>query len=185
MRNLVLAMALLTLCSTSYAAEDETTVVFMRYSAVGAAIKATVYEITDGKTIFIGIMKNKTKINYPTTPGKHTFMVVSEAADFMEADLAAGKTYYAMVTPRTGAWKARFSLIPIRKDGTTDFSTNSEKFEKWTANTTLVTTDDEARAWYEDHKDSVDEKHAKYWPKWQEKSAADITERTLLPSDGT
>ncbi len=92
MRNLVLVMALLVLCPTSYAAEDDTTVVFMRYSAVGAAIKATVYEITDDKTIFIGIMKNKTKINYPTTAGKHTFMVVSEAADFMEADLAAGKT---------------------------------------------------------------------------------------------
>jgi len=185
MRNLVLVMALLASCATSYAAEDDTTVVFMRYSAVGAAIKATVYEITDDKTIFIGIMKNKTKINYPTTAGTHTFMVVSEAADFMEADLAAGKTYYAMVTPRTGAWKARFSLIPIRNGGSTDFSTDSKKFEKWTSKTTLVTTDDEARAWYEAHKDSVDKKHAKYWSKWQEKSAADLTERTLLPGDGT
>ena len=34
------------------------------------------------------------------------FSVVGEAADFLEADLAAGKTYYIQVAPRMGAWKA-------------------------------------------------------------------------------
>lgn len=185
LRRLVLAIALLALCSTPFAAEREATIVFMRSSAVGAAVAATIYEITDDETIFIGIIKNKTKINYATSTGKHTFMVVSEAADFMEADVAAGHTYYAMVTPRTGAWKARFSLIPIRNGGATDFSTDSKKFEKWKSKTKLVTTDDSARAWYEAHKDSVDEKRAKYWEKWQQKSAAELSERTLLASDGT
>jgi len=185
MRKLVLVITLLTLCATSFASEDESTIVFMRYSAVGAAIKASIYEVVDDEIVFIGIMKNKTKINYATSAGKHTFMVVSEAADFMEADVEAGKTYYAMVTPRTGAWKARFSLIPIRNGGATDFSTGSKKFEKWTGKTKPVTTDDKDRAWYEAHKTSVEEKRAKYWPKWQQKSAADISERTLHPSDGT
>lgn len=40
-------------------------------------------------------------------------MVVSEAADFMDAELETGKTYYALVTPRLGVWKARFSLRPM------------------------------------------------------------------------
>ena len=97
------------------------TVVFMRSSLVGAAIKTSVYEVTDGQTKFIGIMKNKTKLSYETTAGNHIFMVVSEAADFMEANIATGKTYYSMITPRTGAWKARFSMIPIRNDGTTSY----------------------------------------------------------------
>ena len=185
MKKLTLVIALLTLCSTLLASEEETTIVFMRSSVVGAAIKATIYEITEDETIFIGIMKNKTKINYVTSTGKHTFMVVSEAADFMEADVAAGKTYYAMVTPRTGAWKARFSLIPIRNGGATNFSTDSKKFEKWKSKTKLVTTDDNARAWYEAHKDSVLEKRTKYWQKWQQKSAAELSERTLLITDGT
>ena len=193
MKKLILALILITNFSTSYAEnsdgvdsiEGESTIVFMRSSFVGAAIKTSIYEITDGKTIFIGIMKNKTKINYKTTAGKHTFMVVSEAADFMKAEVMAGKTYYSMLTPRTGAWKARFSMIPIRNDGTTEFNTDSKKFEKWKKKTKVVVMNEKSEAWYEKHKDSVEEKRAKYWEKWIQKSAEDKLERTLKVSDGT
>ena len=178
MRNLIFAIMMSTLCSVSYASEEEATIVFMRSSLVGGAIKASIYEVIDDETVFIGIMKNKTKINYKTSAGKHTFMVVSEAADFMEADVVAGKTYYAMVTPRTGAWKARFSIIPVRNGGSTDFSIDSKKFGKWKKKTKLAAPDDKARAWYEDHKASVEKKRVKYWAKWQQKSADDISERT-------
>jgi hypothetical protein len=76
---------------------DMAQVVFMRDAYTGKAIVSSLYDVTDGQTRFIGVMANGTKIAHPTTPGKHTFMVVSEAADFMEADLVAGKTYYALV----------------------------------------------------------------------------------------
>jgi hypothetical protein len=192
MKKLLLAIALTTIFSTSYASDSDdsdtaggiSTVVFMRSSFVGAAIKTSIYEVTNGETKFIGIMKNKTKINYETTPGKHTFMVVSEAADFMEADLMAGKTYYSMVTPRTGAWKARFSMIPVRNDGTTKFNTNSEKFEKWKTKTKVVLMSEKSKAWYEKHKNSVEDKRVKYWGKWMQKSAEDISARTLNAGDG-
>ena len=193
MRKLIFAFFLITNFSTSYAEnsdgvdsiESESTIVFMRSSFVGAAIKTSIYEVTDDKTIFIGIMKNKTKINYKTTAGKHTFMVVSEAADFMKAEVMAGKTYYSMLTPRTGAWKARFSMIPIRNDGTTEFNTDSEKFEKWKKKTKVVVMNEKSEAWYEKHKYSVEEKRSKYWEKWMQKSAEDKLERTLKVSDGT
>ena len=193
MRKLIFAFFLITNFSTSYAEnsdgvdsiESESTIVFMRSSFVGAAIKTSIYEVTDDKTIFIGIMKNKTKINYKTTAGKHTFMVVSEAADFMKAEVMTGKTYYSMLTPRTGAWKARFSMIPIRNDGTTEFNTDSEKFEKWKKKTKVVVMNEKSEAWYEKHKDSVEEKRSKYWEKWMQKSAEDKLERTLKVSDGT
>ncbi|RLA50751.1 MAG: hypothetical protein DRQ98_12435 [Gammaproteobacteria bacterium] len=193
MRKLIFAFFLITNFSTSYAEnsdgvdsiESESTIVFMRSSFVGAGIKTSIYEVTDDKTIFIGIMKNKTKINYKTTAGKHTFMVVSEAADFMKAEVMTGKTYYSMLTPRTGAWKARFSMIPIRNDGTTEFNTDSEKFEKWKKKTKVVVMNEKSEAWYEKHKDSVEEKRSKYWAKWMQKSAEDKLERTLKVSDGT
>jgi hypothetical protein len=192
MKKLLLAIALTTIFSTSYAtdsdnseaAESVATVVFMRSSMVGGLIKTSLYDVTDGETKFLGIMKNKTKISYETTPGKHTFMVVSEAADFMEAELVAGKTYYSMVTPRTGAWKARFSLIPIKADGTTDFNTDSKKFEKWKKKTKVVLLSDKSKAWYEKHKGSVEAKKEKYWKKWIQKSAEDLSARTLKPGDG-
>ena len=166
------------------AASDTAQVVFMRDAYTGKAIVSSLYDVTDGKTRFIGVMANGTKIAYPTTPGKHTFMVVSEAADFMEADLVAGKTYYALVTPRMGLWKARFSLWPISNDPEAAHSLKSKDFKGWVEDTDLVTNSPKSLAWYERVKASVEKKRASYWPVWQEKSAEAVAERTLKPTDG-
>ena len=166
------------------AAPDKAQVVFMRDAYPGKAIVSSLYDVTDGKTQFIGVMANGTKIAYPTTPGKHTFMVVSEAADFMEADLVAGKTYYALVTPRMGLWKARFSLWPISNDPEAAHSLKSKNFKGWVEDTDLVTNSPKSLAWYERVKASIEKKRAEYWPVWQEKSADAVAERTLKPSDG-
>ena len=72
--------------SVQKAMPDESQIVFMRSSFVGSAINASLYDVTDEETKFLGIISNGTKVAHTTTPGKHTFMVVSEAADFMEAD---------------------------------------------------------------------------------------------------
>lgn len=166
------------------AAPDKAQVVFMRDAYTGKAIVSSLYDVIDGKTQFIGVMANGTKIAYPTTPGKHTFMVVSEAADFMEADLVAGKTYYALVTPRMGLWKARFSLWPISNDPEAAHSLKSKNFKGWVEDTDLVTNSPKSLAWYERVKASIEKKRAEYWPVWQEKSADAVAERTLKPSDG-
>ncbi len=174
--------------SASFAEEgmgnEGTEVVFLRSSMVGKFIKSTIYEVTDGETKFIGIMANKSRITYKTTPGKHTFMVVSEAADFMEADLAAGKKHYSVITPRMGAWKARFSLWPIRNDGTSKYHTESKDFKKWMKKTKDHFPGDKDFKWYKKHQASVEEKKEKYWPVWLEKTPEDLAERTLNPSDG-
>ena len=163
---------------------DMAQVVFMRDAYTGKAIVSSLYDVTDGQTRFIGVMANGTKIAHPTTPGKHTFMVVSEAADFMEADLVAGKTYYALVTPRMGLWKARFSLWPISNEPDAAHSLKSNNFKDWVEDTDLVTNSPKSLAWYQRVKASVEKKRAEYWPVWQEKSAEAIAERTLKPTDG-
>lgn len=163
---------------------SDATVIFMRSSFVGSAIKTTVYDVTDEETRLLGILKNKQKISYDVPAGKHVFMVVSEAADFMEADVSAGKTYYSIITPRTGAWKARFSMFPIRTDGTTKFNTDSKNFAKWKKKTKLTSLDDKSLAWFEKHKASVESKRAKYWPVWQQKTVEDLASRTINPADG-
>ena len=163
---------------------DMAQVVFMRDAYTGKAIVSSLYDVTDGQTRFIGVMANGTKIAHPTPPGKHTFMVVSEAADFMEADLVAGKTYYALVTPRMGLWKARFSLWPISNEPDAAHSLKSNNFKDWVEDTDLVTNSPKSLAWYQRVKASVEKKRAEYWPVWQEKSAEAIAERTLKPTDG-
>jgi hypothetical protein len=165
-------------------ADGNSTIVFLRSSFVGGGIKASLYEVTNGETKFIGIMKNKSQIRYDTTMGKHTFMVVSEAADFMEANIVDGKTYYSLVIPRTGAWKARFSLYPIRNDGTSKYNTDHKKFNKWLTKTKLVEMTDKSTAWYEKHKENIEGKRIKYWETWLEKSAEALAKRTLNPDDG-
>ncbi len=165
-------------------APREAQIVFMRYSFVGSAINASLYDVSEEGTEFLGILSNAKKIAYKTTPGKHTFMVVSEAADFMEANLLPGKTYYSIVTPRMGAWKARFSLWPIRNDADSRYNVYSEEFKKWQDETILMTNTKEAHNWYESNKGSVQTKKLKYWPVWEKKSPAALSERTLNPEDG-
>lgn len=164
--------------------QNTSQVVFLRSSFVGSLISASLYDVTDNKTEFLGIIANDTKIAVNTTPGKHTFMVVSEAADFMEAELLPGKTYYSIVTPRLGTWSARFSLWPIRNDGTTEFNTSRQEFKDWTQKTKLAVNSDKSIRWFENSKNSVIKKQQEYWPVWKQKNASDLAERTLNPKDG-
>ena len=78
-------------------AADETQIIFLRSTFVGSAIQSSIYDVTVGEPEFIGILSNDTKLAHTVEPGKHVFMVVSEAADFMEAELAPGLTYYSIV----------------------------------------------------------------------------------------
>ena len=164
--------------------EGKSQVVFMRDSFLGSAISASLYDVTGSDIVFVGIIANGTKVAYQTSPGKHTFMVVSEAADFLEADFAPGKTYYSIVTPRMGAWKARFSMWPIKNNPNAEFNIMSADFEKWKSNTKVATVTEQAKSWFASNKSSVMAKQNKYWPVWQEKSKADIAKRTFDPEDG-
>lgn len=164
--------------------DDRAQVVFMRSAFTGKAIDASLYDVTDGKTQFVGILSNDTKIAYPVAPGHRVFMVVSEAADFLEAELVAGKTYYALITPRMGMWKARFSLWPVSRDPEAEYSWQSSDFKDWISDTQLVTNSPKSLSWFQQHKSDVEAKRVEYWPVWQKKSPADLAERTLKASDG-
>lgn len=164
--------------------EGQAQVIFMRSSFVGSAINASLYDVTNGDIKFIGIIANGTKLTYETSPGERVFMVVSEAADFMEADLGSGKNYFSLVTPRMGAWVARFSLWPIKNDPNADYNTEMAEFNRWVANTKLVENTEKSTSWYENNKESVRKKYEKYWPVWKNKTKEDLAKRTLSPQDG-
>lgn len=158
--------------------------IFMRPSYLGAAIKASLYDVSTEPAIFIGILSSGKKVAYQSPQGKRTFMVVSEAADFMEAELLPEKSYFAVVTPRMGAWKARFSLWPVSNNRKTHYRIQSDEFEEWQKNTKFVSNTDESRAWFEQNKASIKSKQLQYWTVWQQKSAKSLSERTLIQGDG-
>lgn len=158
---------------------DEATMVFMRASMFGGAISAAVYDVTGGETKFIGLIDHSTKLSYAVKPGEHTFMVVSEAADFMKATVAPGKTYYALVTARPGAWRARFSFKPLRQ---ADLA--GPDFPKWDADTTLVVNSPKSENWAAKNAASVNAKRTSYWAEWQSKAADQRESQTLHEQDG-
>lgn len=156
-------------------------VVFMRSSIVAAAINAELFEVVDGELKFIGVISNGTKVVHETTPGKKVYMAYGVAADFMLADLAAGKTYFSIVRPNWGT--GGFAPTPIRKQGG-EFNMQSEDFTKWLNGTDLVVPNAEAKAYFENKKADFQKIYSDYWSRFQTKTGNERAERTLNPEDG-
>lgn len=162
-------------------ATSKAVVIFMRPSRIGGAIKSSVFDITqpaNDTDKLVGIVASGTRVAYVTDPGEHLFMVIGENADFMAATLAPGKTYYALVSPRLGWWKARFSLEPVR-----EAQLGSSDLEEWNE-TELVENTAEAFAWAKDNWESIQDKKVDYLRKWNAKPPAERNEQTLFVNDG-
>ncbi len=163
---------------------DKAQIVFIRSSFVGSAIQASIFDVTSDETQFIGILSNGKKLSYSVDPGEHMFMVVSEAADFMRANVVGGKIYYAMVTPRMGAWKARFSMHPVRNGTGGEFQYESDRFQGFLKNSNFTENTPESLAWYEENRGNIATRQADYLAVWQQKSEGELADRTLHPTDG-
>ena len=157
--------------------EGKAMVVFMRPSGLGFAIQSSVFEIRDGEPELVGIVAAKKKVAYQLEPGKHLFMVVGESADFMSADLESDKTYYALVTPRMGMWKARFSLKPVHAD-----ELDTKQFNEWLDGCEWVENTPASDRWAADNMASIISKQREYYIKWMDKEASERP--ALLPQDG-
>jgi hypothetical protein len=152
-------------------------VVFMRPATLGFAIQSSVFEVKQDEPMLVGIVAAKKKVAYQVNPGKHLFMVVGESADFMSAELDADKTYYALVTPRMGMWKARFSLKPVSAA-----ELQSPDFNKWYGACEWVEKIAAADTWATENMPSIRSKQDAYYTKWMNK---DSTARPMLhPEDG-
>lgn len=147
--------------------DNESLVIFMRPSTMGWAVSSSVFDINDKDESFLGIVSAKKKVVYRAAPGEHMFMVIGESADFMRANLLPGKTYYALVTPRMGNWKARFSLKPLAKS-----ELGSDKFKEWYAACEFTENTPGAFQWAKDNAESIRSKRVEYLKKWNEKPEA-------------
>lgn len=143
-------------------------VVFMRSTALAQAVTASVFEIKNDNPELVGLVANNTKVAYEVDPGERLFMVVSETADYMSADLAPNLTYYAFVTPRMGAWRARFSLAAVNRGGP-----RSQAAQACLRDCRLVEKTAESEAWARDNMSDVRSKHKEVYPRWNQKPAKD------------
>jgi hypothetical protein len=148
-------------------AQDKAMVVFMRPATLGYAIQSSVFEVKQDEPMLVGIVAAKKKVAYQVDPGEHLFMVVGESADFMSAQLDENKTYYALVTPRMGMWKARFSLKPVNAA-----ELQSPDFNKWYDACEWVEKIPAADTWATDNMPSIKSKQDAYYTKWMNKDSA-------------
>jgi hypothetical protein len=102
----------------------------------------------------------------------------------MKANMVGGKTYYAMVTPRMGVWKARFSMHPVCNGAAGEFQYDSDRFQSFLEDTEFSENTAESNAWFEENSANMATRQAEYWLVWQQKSQAEQDERTLQPNDG-
>lgn len=153
---------------------EKAMIVFMRPSTLGFAVQSSVFRVTDGTPDIVGIVAAKAKIAYQIDPGEHLFMVIGESADFMSAEVEAGKTYYALVTPRMGAWKARFSLKPVASP-----DQDRTQLDEWLGACDWVEKIPATDVWAAENMASIQDKQARYYRTWMEKNEADRPRLTL------
>lgn len=157
--------------------EGKAMVVFMRPASLGYNIQSSVFEIKDNKPELIGIIAAKTKVAYQADPGQHLFMVIGESADFMNANVLPNKTYYVIVKPRMGAWKARFSIIPEERG-----KLDTGEFNKLLAVCRWVEKTPASDIWAAKNMNSIVSKQTAYYPGWAAKPENE--KPNLLPEDG-
>jgi len=147
-------------------------VVFLRTANVGTT--TSLYEVRPPQDTFIGLLVNDTRLVYFTAPGKMRFMVVGLSANFLDAELEAGKTYQVVVAPGPDA-QQHFRLEPVRPGvQPSKVVQNCLESCRWVENT------DESQAWYRQHANSVQRKKAQYLPLWERRQDRPV----LTASDG-
>jgi len=160
---------------TAAAAAADSKMVFMRATNFGGAIAASVFDVTEpGEPKYIGTVGPSTKLSYALKPGLYTFMAVGDTAEFMQAAIVGGRTYYALVIPRSGA--KRFTVEPVRRD-----ELGGTEFAGWDRGTRIASSAARSQAY--DAADAAD-KRSRYWTQWSKKSEAQRAELTLNAEDG-
>ncbi len=152
-------------------------VVFMRPSGLGFGVQSSVFEIRNETPVLVGIVAAKTRVVQQGNPGRYLYMVVGENADFMTADVVAGKTYYVKVEPRMGMWKARFGLEPYRQK---DFA--GADFAGALNECRAVEKGPESEAWAASNAVSIASKRTEYYGDWVKQ--AESARPRLLAEDG-
>ncbi|MGA1826049.1 MAG: hypothetical protein ACMUIP_15445 [bacterium] len=140
-------------------------VIFMRPSSAWFPMQSVIFDVKNkNKKELVGMVSAKKKVAYLTTPGKHLFMAVGNNADFMVANLAGGKSYYALVTPKIGGFKPNFYLSPIHQD-----ELHSKAFQKKMNSCKYAETTEGAYDWASKNAPKIHAKMKTYYKLWKEK----------------
>ena len=129
-------------------------VYFMRPSGIGFAIN---FQIWDGDH-FVGLSQAKSYFAYECDPGKHLFLGFAENKVALEANVAAGKSYYIGTGVRLGAWKARMRFTPVTQGS--ELWSNVEEYKR---SLKFIATKEEERSKWEEKKKAEAQRIVEYF----------------------
>jgi hypothetical protein len=173
----ILALGLLFLSSASFAADvmvrqdeaptlgkDESLVVFLSPENPGEIRRITIHDVSTPAPKFVGFAESNSRLSYRVRPGKYTFMVSFLEAEFLEATVADGKTYYVVVSQNVGRRAGvmnRYYLLAIKGAGLADLD-----FVRLSRNATPMSLSESGERWGAARTRDFTAKKEKYWHRW-------------------
>ena len=153
---------------------DQAAVVFLRAAPTGTT--TSLFDLRNPEeNKFIGLLVADTRLVYFAPAGPTRFMVIGLSANFLDAELDAGKTYQIAVIIGPNS-EEHFRLQPVRP-GHTPSRVVQNCLESciWVENT------DRSMAWARGQASSIQRKKAQYLPLWEKRPNRPV----LLASDGS
>jgi len=151
---------------------DQAAVVFMRWT--GGSISTSLFELHGPQDRFIGILVADSRMVYVAAPGRTRFMLVGQSANFMDADLVAGKTYHVGIV-LGGLGERQFVFRPLRPD-----DLYQRDVKRCADSCTWVANTERSEAWARTQWSSIQRKKERNLPGWEGR-----TDRpALLATDG-
>ena len=147
----------------------------------GATPSVSLHDVTAPQRKMVGILGVGQKLAYRVPPGRHEFMLLNKGStDFLEANVVAGKTYYAIVQLLTEAgYDQKYGFRPVRPD---DF--DNGRFARWQTNLSYVERPEAWQRWSAANQQSIEGRLREHRPAWSKQGPADRRLRTLQVSDG-
>ena len=152
---------------------EQATIVFLRPART--ATTTSLFELRGSEQRFIGLLVTDTRLVYRTAPGATRFMVIGLSADFLDAELEAGKTYQVAVLLGQGT-EQFFVLRPVRPG-----APQSAAVQYCVASCMWVENTERSEAWARREASSIQRKKARYLPAWESQP----NRPTLVAKDGT
>jgi hypothetical protein len=145
---------------------DEAVVVFMRPLLVGGTYSTSVFDLRPDGDRFVGILLTQTRLAYRVPPGRTRFMLVATGGNdqFMDAELAGGKTYYAAVGYETVGNIAAYVLQPV------PVNRESKEVKECLEHCAWVENTEKSEAWGRNHLRDLPKRKARYLPAWEARS---------------
>jgi hypothetical protein len=93
--------------------ENDARVIVFRPSAFGGNTQFPIFEYAENEVKLMGFAESGCVFEYRCAPGKHLFLTWGEGEAYIEADLAAKRTYYIRCFARLGilAPRPRFTAV--------------------------------------------------------------------------